>query len=316
LINSKRLKLRGSESSGSWRSYWLRLSLFFLFSVILALISLPILLGILFSLGLLYAPCTDSGATPADYGYAGEAVTLQAQAGGSFRGYFIPGANGATIIIPPSFASGRSGRLPEAALLARHGYAVFLFESRRCAGMGPVSLGYLEVGEVADALDYLAARPDVDLDRIGIYGFSSAGATAIMAAARFPQLRAVIAEGGYGDFARDTLSHSGDGLVAYFLTLYYETIRVMYRLVIGVDITQLSPVTVIDQIAPRPILLIYGSREISLAGGRAQQSAAGDNAHLWVVEGAGHGDYLTVAPEAYEAQVVTFFDKALRPLKR
>jgi pimeloyl-ACP methyl ester carboxylesterase len=77
------------------------------------------------------------------------------------------------------------------------------------------------------------------------------------------------------------------------------------------DINQLSPVDVIGDIAPRPILLIYGSQEISLPGGRRQKAAAGDNAKLWIVEGAGHGNYVDVASAEYERRVVTFFDEAL-----
>lgn len=290
--------------------YWLRLSLFFLVTLTFALFVTPILWGSLFILGLVYLPCANSGLSPADYGYKGEEVILQARAGGSFKGYFLAGSNGATVIIPPTLANGRSYRLPEAVMLARHGYTVFLFESRRCAGMGPVSLGYLEVDEVADALAYLATRPEVDPDRIGVYGFSSAGATAIMAAARFPELKAVVAEGGYSDFARDNLQHEGDGLRGYFLSLFYGAVRPTYRMVIGVEIDRLSPVTVIDEIAPRPILLVYGSHEVNSPGGR-QQTAAGDNAELWIVEGAGHGTYLAAAPQAYEARITGFFDEAL-----
>ena len=55
--------------------------------------------------------------------------------------------------MPPPFTSGRNVRLPEMEMLARHGYSVLMFESRRCAGLGPLSLGYKEVDEVADALE-------------------------------------------------------------------------------------------------------------------------------------------------------------------
>lgn len=263
-------------------------------------------------LGLLYGPCGEGHLTPGDYGSLVESVTVQARDGGAFRGYFIPGTNGATIIMPPPLNSGRSVRLPEAAILARHDYAIFMFESRRCAGMGPLSLGYREVDDVADALDYLTTRPDVDPSRIGIHGFSSAGATSVMAAARLPELRAVVAEGGYGNFMRNTLnSHNDDLLTTYFLTLFRWAIGITYGLVTGLDINQLSPVSVIAEIEPRPVLLIYGTHETSLAGGRQQKAAAGDNTQLWIVEGAGHGNYLSVAPEAYEDRVVTFFDEAL-----
>jgi dienelactone hydrolase len=119
----------------------------------------------------------EDGETPGDYGHSWEDVTIQARAGGRFRAYFIPGTNGAAVIIPPPYGSGRGNQLHEGDVLVRHGYAVFSFESRRCAGMGSLSLGYEEMDEVRDALDYLRARDDIDPDRIGILGFSSAGAT-------------------------------------------------------------------------------------------------------------------------------------------
>ncbi len=292
--------------------YWLRLLGAFLFALTVALLSLPFLLGFLMGCGLVYSPCAESGVNPGDYGFDYEDVTLPARAGGSFRGYFVPGKNGAAIIVAPALNSGRDGRLQEAMLLVRHGYAVFAFESRRCAGMGGVSLGYKEVNEVVDALDYLVSRPDVDPERVGVFGFSSAGATAIMAAARLPQLKAVVAEGGYGDFAEDSLTAPLNGsLSSYFQTIFFWSVRQTYGLLTGLDINLLSPVDVIGQVAPRPILLIYGSREISLTGAIHQQAAAGANAELWIVEGAGHGDYLNVAPEAYETRLVNFFDESL-----
>lgn len=292
--------------------YWLRLTVFFLVSLTIALLGTPLVLGALSMVGLLYVPCSQTAATPADYGYQPQTVTLPARAGGHFKGYFIPGSNGAAIIMPPHYSSGRSVRLPEMDILARRGYAIFMFESRRCAGMGPLSLGYSEVDEVADALDYLLSRDDVDPHRIGIYGFSSAGATAIMAAARLPQLKAVVAEGGYGDFVDNALGqHNGEGLIAYFLPLFRWSSRQTYRWVTGVEIDNLSPVSVINQIAPRPILLVYGSTEVSLPGGRRQKEAAGSNASLWVVAGAGHGNYLSVAGAEYEGRIVSFFNQAL-----
>ncbi len=294
------------------RHYWLRLAVFFVVATSLALLGLPFLGGFLLAAGLVYSPCSDRGITPAHYGYAYEEITLPARVGGNFRGYFVPGTNGAAVIVIPALNAGRDGRLREAVLLARHGYAVFAFESRRCAGMGGVSLGYKEVDEVADALDYLLTRPDVDPQRIGAYGFSSAGATAIMAAARLPQLKAVVAEGGYGDFAKDTLMPRVDGsLSSYFEAAFFWSVRQTYGLLTGSDINLLSPVDVIGRVASRPILLIYGSQEVSLSGARNQLAAAGDNAELWIVEGAGHGTYFDVAPQEYEAKLATFFDESL-----
>ncbi len=141
-------------------------------------------------------------------------------------------------------------------------------------------------------------------------GFSSAGAAAIMAAAQFPQVRAVIAEGGYGDFAEGAVG-IGENSGTFLESLYKRSIEISYHQLTGVDIDDLSPINRIGQIAPRPILLIYGSLEGSLAGGKKQYAAAGAHAELWIVEGARHGTYRQVAPEVYEKRVLTFFDKAL-----
>lgn len=294
--------------------YWSRLASWFVLTLIITLPGLPVLLGFLMVWGLIYPPCAESRQTPQDYGFDYEEVTLPARAGGNFRGYFVPGSNGAAVIVVPPFNAGRAGRLREGMLLARHDYTVFAFESRRCAGMGGLSLGYKEVDEVADALAYLQTRPEVDLQRIGVYGFSSAGATAIMAAARLPQLKAVVAEGGYGDFAEETLTPAAGskGFSGYFQAAFFWSARQFYDLLTGMDINLLSPTDVIGRISPRPILLIYGSREVSLVGARRQQ-AAGENTELWVVEGAGHGNYFDVMSKEYETRLTTFFDESLGP---
>ncbi|MEW6578166.1 MAG: CocE/NonD family hydrolase [Chloroflexota bacterium] len=289
------------------RHRWRRTLTLAAVAVALTFVAVPSALGFLTTYRLLYAPCGEDPRTPADFGHPWEDVTIAGREG-RFRAYFIPGANGAVVIIPPAAASGRGNRLHEADVLARHGYAVLAFESRRCAGMGPLSLGYREIAEIGDALAYLEARGDVNPARIGVLGFSSAGATAVMAAARYPALRAVVAEGGYGDFAEGTLALGTGGPLE---VLYKEAIALSYRLLSGVELAKLSPQSVIGSIAPRPVLLIYGSRERSLGGARAQLAAAGANAALWVVDGAGHGDYLAVAPQEYEERVMAFFDAAL-----
>ena len=284
--------------------------------ILLAVFGLPFLAGFITTYALVYAPCSDHATTPGDFGYTDwEDLTLQAQAGGEFKAYYIRSHNGAAIIIPPTTRGGRGTRLHVADLVARHGYGVLIFESRRCAGMGPLSLGYKEVDEVADALAYLQTRTDVDPNRIGVYGFSSAGATSVMAAARLPDLRAVVAEGGYGDFAEGAIGlDQASG--TFVEAIYKEPINISYRLLTGIDIAKLSPLDVIGQIAPRRILLIYGSEERSLEGARQQLAAAGDNAELWIVPGAGHGDYLDSAPEEYERRVVEFFDYTLNETER
>ncbi len=288
-------------------AYWPRLLCFGAVSLGIMLLMALLLFGFLNMWQLTHAPCTAGGGSPADYGYDYEDISIQAREGdGTHRGYYIPSQNGANIIFPPAFSNGRDGALHEADVLARHGYGVLTYESRSCIGQIN-TLGYREVDDLAAALDWLLARPDVDPERIGVQGFSSAGASATLGAARLPALRAVVAEGGYHDLRAIAVGSHNNRVEI----LVHLGAQLGYRLTTGVNIGNVSPVSVIHQIAPRPILLIYGSEEVSLPGARQQLAAAGEGAQLWVVEGAGHGGYLYTAPEEYERRVVDFFDAAL-----
>ena len=279
------------------------------FAVVLVflLIFLPFALGFMAMWVLTKAPCA-GGHLPSEYGMTDfEAVTFPSMSlPQDIDGFLVHGTNGITIILPPALSTGAGNWRPDYVVLNRHGYSLLSYESPNCAG-GTNSLGYQEVEQVGDALHYLATRPDIDMNRFGIHGFSAAGATSLMAAARYPSLKAVIAMGGYHDFGA-TLEVETNG--AWYGALYAAGTRVGYRLATGEDISVLSPIATISKIAPRPILLIYGTREPSLAGAHLQLAAAGPNAELWLVPDATHGSYWQHAAEAFETQVIAFLDDA------
>lgn len=278
-----------------------------LVTLIVLLALLPTGLGFVFIIGLTNTPCGGS-IDPATVGLPSEPVVFPSGAAGrDVRGFFVAGSNGATIIIPPAMGSGAGSQMAEIAVFQRNGYNVLSYESRPCMGLSH-SLGRAEVDEVGAALAYLNTRADVDPERIAVHGFSSGGATAIMAAARFPQIRAVIAMGGYADFDR-YLDEQIAGL--WYAPLLRAGADAAYWLAAGQPMSQLSPLSAIGQIAPRPVLLIYGSDEPSLGGGRQQLAAAGTGAELWELPGATHGSYVYTAPQAFEARTIAFLDAAL-----
>ncbi len=273
------------------------------------LLILPLMLGVFSMWALTHPPCAGSG-NPASFSSDYEDVRFFSTQGLDIEGYFIPGTNGATVIIPPAYSSDRGGSLHYAEVFNRDGFSVLTFESRVCTALGWISLGYYEIEDVQAAYDYLKTRPDIDPMRVSLHGFSSAGATSLMATAAIPEIRAVSAEGGYHDFG----AVMGIGETSnFFNDLYRFAARGTYRLITGTDMENLSPIGAIERIGARPVLLVYGSREVSLPGARqmlARAQALNVPAALWIVEGAGHGNYLTIAPEEFVRRVVGFHKSA------
>ena len=76
---------------------------------------------------------------------------------------------------------------------------------------------------------------------------------------------------------------------------------------------ELRPVDAMRKIPPRPVLVIYGSKELPQdSERRALIRAALPASELWVVEGAAHTGAYTTSPETYLQKVGAFFDAGLR----
>jgi len=288
-------------------------------AVALALIVTPFALGAVPMWRLVHPPCGHDSRTPADYDLSNfREISIPSQ-GINYHGFFIPGTNGATIIVPPPYNSSRVGMMPEASLLAKDGFNILIFESRVCAGHDVVSLGYNEIDDVGDALAYLKQNPDklpVEIDKIALHGFSSAGATATMATARYPEIHALLAEGGYDNIDEQLGLQRTSGFLDSLAVLGS---RAIYRISTGVDASMLVPIEAIKRIPPRPIFLVYGSSEVSLSGAKDQLAEAQkalksptEILQLWIVPGAGHGGYLSaVGADEYKRNVLPFYHCAL-----
>ena len=277
---------------------------------VVLIIGLPCALGFSFMTNLTLPGCGPD-ADPADFGMPREDVRFPSSefVADDYAGYFLPGSNGATVIVVPTLRSGRGDRMQEIAVYQRGGYNVLTYRSRSCFDR-PHSLGYHEVTAVGDALAYLRSRGDVDPEHIVVHGFSAGGATSLMALARYPILKAAIAHGGYEDF--DGILRTSIEPLGLLGHPFRFSAQLAYRLIVGEDITVLSPIAAIQDSAPHPVLLIYGGNEVTLGGAQAMQALAPERVSLWIVPGAGHGDYVSVAGEdAYGDRVYRFLETAL-----
>ncbi len=293
------------------RLYWQRL---FRLALAALVMSVPATIaGILvvaastYTHALTHPGCDDAGRIPPDVGIAGaQDVTYLSHDGLTLRAWYLPPQNGAVVILLPGLGGARDGMLREGAILARHGYGLLLTELRSCAHpTGQTTLGYREARDLQEAVTWVRVQPDVQ--HIGVLGYSLGGVTAILGAAEDTRIEAVVAEGGFYDLAAD-ITNEGHG--PWWERALYQAILFFFRRETGVDARAISPISVIDRIGPRPLLLIYGDREAGETHPQEQLARAGEQADLWVVPNCGHGQYLDVAAAEWEQRVVAFFDAA------
>jgi fermentation-respiration switch protein FrsA (DUF1100 family) len=233
-----------------------------------------------------------------------ETVSLTTEDEITLRAFYVPSQNGAVILV----AHGHGGTIPEdmVLLFAKHGYGVLAWDFRAHGASGGdfTSIGYYEVLDLKAALGVALAQPGVE--HVGVWGGSMGAATAIRAAARYPQIEAVVADSSF-----DTLDGVFQVRVPYpilrpFIQFYAE-------MVTGINLEDVRPVDEIGKISPRSVFLIQGLDDYSIPYESAQRlfEAAGEPKFIWEGAGVGHLTMSAVYAEEYEARVIEFFDLAL-----
>ena len=197
---------------------------------------------------------------PADLGRRYENVTLRTSDGLKLAAWYVPSRNGAAVISYPT----RQGKLPQARMLARHGYGVLLLDARGYDGSegDPNLFGWDDAKDIDAAVAWLQQRPDVKDGRIGGIGFSVGGEMMLQTAASNPGLRAVVSEGAGVRSVREDLLRGPRGWFAL------PAAAVQAGALTVMSGTRPPPALddLVAQIAPRPLFLIYAGQG---GGGRS-----------------------------------------------
>jgi uncharacterized protein len=175
-------------SSGFLRSVF-RYSVFYILSSLFSLLAVVVVvlaLTFVFQRRLMYFPTGDVP-TPDEIGLTHvEAVTFPTADGLVLQGWFVQSAQSParyTVLVFNGNAGNRAYRAGLAAVLRRHGLAVFLFDYRGFGGNpgSPSETGLATDGRAAR--EYLLSRPDVHASRIIYFGESLGTAVAVELAA-------------------------------------------------------------------------------------------------------------------------------------
>lgn len=251
------------------------------------------------------------GSPPAGF----EPVDLQTSDGVALKAWYHPPENGAAVILAHGAGSSRAGTRVYAEMLAQNGYGVLALDLR---GHGESAgrtnrLGWQGSADIGAAVTFLRGRSEVNA--IGGLGLSMGGEVLLGAAADYPEIQAIIADGATRRSTAELLAlESERPLVRNF------TARVMYAAV------QLLS----GQAPPRPLLesmkAAGSTRFLFIAGGDVPLEVAfnrlfadtlGERASLWVAPGAGHIGAFAAHPQEYQQLVIAFFETNLpaRPFR-
>lgn len=259
---------------------------------------------------LTYPPCPNPPLIQGDYPQHQD-ITLTTDDDLAIRAWYYPSQNGAAIIALGGINGSLGDQLPPVRPLLNAGYGILQIDTRRCATPpAPVTLGYHELYDAAAGLKFLLSRPEVDPARIGLYGFSMGGVSAIRTAARHPEISAVIAEGGYFNLGDDFIEPESDQFFIQKIFLY--SIAGMFWLRTGINPWEISPIDDISLINPTPIFLVYGEHEAQSGRAHLQFEAARQPKELWIVPDGKHGHNHLIASREYENRILDFFSLTLR----
>lgn len=264
---------------------------------------------------------------PEAYGLPYEDVAFSPR-GGEWAGIVLRGwlieaeeparsVEGPTVIVVHGLNSNRTG--DNALALTRRlfdlGYNVLLFDMR---GHGEsdgeqVSAGYFEKWDVLGAYDFLVER-GVPSASMGVLGNSMGGATALLAAAGEPALRAVAVDSAFAH-VRDMIAQETARTTLFpkwVVPAFIPGMELMSDVLYGIDVGAVAP----EQAAAAlgyPILVVHGDADsrIPVEQGVRIHASAHEGSELWLVPGSDHVDAFLDAPHEYVERVDAYFNGRL-----
>jgi uncharacterized protein len=219
-------------------------------------------------------------------------------------GWYVPSKNRAAIIVTHGTNSDRSTMMSEIRLLAEAGFGVLAFDWPGLGeSEGTILWGAAARNALGAAIGWVAARKDVDRDRIGGLGFSMGGFVLAQVAASDRRLRAIVLESAPSSFESFLDVHFSKWL---FLSKWPARWAWRESDLLSAD---RSPERLIGAISPRPLLIIGQSNdpEIPASMQRALYAAAREPKTLWLMEGDEHGGFAQIAGPEYGRRLRAFF---------
>ena len=274
------------------------------------LVVLLVVVGVMKFVGLdskFYYPDDEVYYQPSELGLKHEDVRFRSAGGVELAGWFLPamGAAKGLVVHMHGNAANISNHVELVEWLPKAGYHVLMFDYR---GYGESEGKVTRKGTINDAhaaIDYALSRPEARGLPLFVYGQSLGGAIGLVVTADRPEVVAVVAESPFSSYRRVAARHVQKLVKVGWLA----SIAAAMTISGGYD-----PIDFIDQISPRPVLII-GAEEDQICFAelaRELYEAAGEPRTYWEAPGAQHLGIMEECPEELIEQVSKFFEKAGR----
>jgi fermentation-respiration switch protein FrsA (DUF1100 family) len=252
-------------------------------------------------------------------GFDLEPVTFPARDGVRIAGWFAPATESehparGGIILCHGHPMNRTEMLPWARLFQPAGFHLLMFDFRALGQSegNLCTIGYHEVRDLLGAADYLTARPEMKGLPLGAYGISMGAAVILMAAAQDERFAAVATHASYASL--DTaIEQRGRMFLGPAGPAFSRPARYWAKRWLEVDPCRVSPLEMVASIAPRPLFLSHGKRDITIspADARALYAAAGEPKTLRMLPRSWHVMIHSSDRPEYEAELLRFFTENL-----
>jgi len=250
--------------------------------------------------------------TPQRHGIEYQTIEFRAVDGVKLSAWFLPshaadgGKAKGTVLFLHGNAENISTHFRNVAWLPAEGFNVLALDYRGYgASEGTPSVAGVQL-DIDAAMRALLARPDVNPDRIVVFGQSLGGALAIAYVARSAyraHIRAVVADSAFSDYRR---------IVRQKLAGTWFTWPLQWLPYLTVDNTY-SPAASVRAVSPIPLLLIHGDQDAVVPYSHSQElfELAADPKELWIVPGAGHT--LALANDSVRKRLVEYLERYAGP---
>ncbi len=286
-------------------------------SVIILMCCLYVLLAAFVVNGVSTIDRWQSDIHPTDFGLEAKDVEFTTRGGDlKLRGWHIFGeAKQNTIIFVHGHGGDRAAgsSLEIATKLWEQGFNLLLFDLRG-SGLSEgerVSGGYFEQDDLLGAYDYVL-ETETSSGKIGVLGFSAGAATAILGAAKEPDIQAVVSDSTYADVS-DLISQEvalATSMPEWIVPVFAPGINIAADVIHGIKLGEMVPEKSVGNIK-YPIFLIHGIDGIRIPVDHSVRvhKAAHFGSKLWKVEDAGHVMSFENNPEEYITRIVNYYQE-------